>query len=48
MFSLRCAEQEVLARGSEEIDHLGVFPEPCLVLRTCWNDHDAARPQTRC
>src|SRR5438874_141135 len=36
-------EQEVLARWSEEIDHLGVFPEPSLVLRTARNDHNVAR-----
>src|SRR5260370_19002741 len=36
------AEQEVLAWRSEEIDHLGVFVEPCLVLRTSRNDHEVA------
>src|SRR5205809_1338162 len=36
-------EQEVLARWSEEIDHLGVFPEPSLVLRAARNDHNVAR-----
>jgi hypothetical protein len=43
LFSLRfAAEQEVVARRREEIDHLGVFAEPCFVLRTSWNDHDVA------
>src|SRR5262249_45783840 len=37
------AEQEVVARRREEIDHLAVFAEPSLVLRTSWNDHDVAR-----
>src|SRR5262249_53555429 len=36
------ASQEVIARRREEIDHLGVLAEPCLVLRTSWNDHDVA------
>ena len=31
-----------VARRREEIDHLGVFAEPCLVLRTSRNDHDVA------
>jgi hypothetical protein len=30
------------SRRREEIDHLGVFAEPCLMLRTSWNDHDVA------
>src|SRR6266487_3500092 len=34
------AEQEVVARRREEINHLGVFAEPCLVLRTSRNDHN--------
>src|SRR6516162_10406649 len=38
------ADQEVVARRCEEIDHLGVFAEPCLVLSTSRNDHDVARP----
>jgi hypothetical protein len=37
------AEKEVVARRREEIDHLGVFAKPCLVLRTSRNDHDVAR-----
>ena len=36
------AEQEVVARRREKIDYLGVFAEPCFVLRACWNDHDIA------
>jgi SAM-dependent methyltransferase len=32
--------QEVVARRREEINHLGVFAEPCLVLRTSRNDHN--------
>src|SRR5262249_5609598 len=36
------AEQEVVAWRSEEIDHLGVFAEPCLVLGASRNDHDVA------
>jgi hypothetical protein len=36
------AHQEVLARRCEEIDHLGVFAKPCLVLRASRNDHDVA------
>ena len=36
------AQQEVVARRREEIDHLAVFAEPSLVLRTSWNDHDVA------
>src|SRR6266567_1941252 len=34
------AEEEVVARRREEIDHLGVFPKPCLVLRASRNDHN--------
>ena len=34
------AEQEVVALRRKEIDHLGVFAEPCLVLRTSRNDDD--------
>src|SRR5262245_16272150 len=34
------AGEEVVARRGEEIDHLGVLAEPCLVLRTSWDDHD--------
>src|SRR5215472_17966545 len=34
------AEQEVVARRREEVDYLGVFAEPCLVLRTSRNDDD--------
>jgi len=37
------ANQEVVARRREEVDHLGVFAEPCLVFRTSRNDHDIAR-----
>ena len=36
------AKWEIVARRREEIDHLGVFVEPCLVLRTPRNDHDVA------
>ena len=36
------AEQAVVARGCEEIDHLGVVAEPGLVLRTSRNDHEVA------
>src|SRR5215813_7170965 len=36
------ANQEIVARRREEINHLGVFAEPCLVLRTSRNDHDVA------
>ena len=36
------APQEVLTRRCEEIDHLGMFAEPCLVLRTSRNDHNVA------
>src|SRR5215831_5073086 len=36
------APQEVLTRRCEEIDHLGVFAEPCLVLGTSRNDHNLA------
>jgi len=32
-----------LARRREEIDYLGVFAEPCLVIGTSRNDHDIAR-----
>jgi hypothetical protein len=43
------AEEEVVARRREEIDHLRVFAEPCLVLRTSRNDHTTLPwPQTRC
>src|SRR5262249_33801125 len=35
-------EQEVLARRCEEIDHLGIFAEPYLVLGTSRNDHNVA------
>src|SRR5882724_5363881 len=48
LFSLRAhiggfaAEQEVVARRREEIDHLGVFAVLCLVLHTSRNDHDVA------
>ena len=47
LFSLRscsgfAAEQAVVARGCEEIDHLGVVAEPGLVLRTSRNDHEVA------
>src|SRR5215472_2930364 len=38
------ANQEIVARRREEINHLGVFAEPCLVLRTSRNDHDVALP----
>jgi hypothetical protein len=34
------AEKEVVAPRREEIDHLGVFAEPCLVLSTSRNDHN--------
>jgi len=34
------AEEEVVARRSEEIDHLGVFAESCLVLCTSRHDDD--------
>src|SRR6266487_5835890 len=34
------AEEEVVARRREEIDHLAVFAEPCLVLGTSRNDHN--------
>src|SRR5262249_26793802 len=33
------ADEEVVARRREEIDHLRVFAEPSLVLCTCWNNH---------
>src|SRR5262249_1535814 len=36
------ADEEVVTRRREEIDHLSVFAEPCLVLRTSRNDHDVA------
>ncbi len=36
------ASQEIVARWCEEIDHLSIFSEPCLMLRACWNDHDVA------
>ena len=36
------ADEEVVARRREEIDHLGVFGEPPFVLRTSRNDHDVA------
>jgi hypothetical protein len=35
-------QQKVLTRRCEEIDHLGIFAEPCLVLRTSRNDHNVA------
>src|SRR5437016_6977894 len=38
------ATQEVVARRHEEVDHLGVFAEPCLVQRTSRNDDDVALP----
>src|SRR6266566_2315491 len=34
------AEQEVVARRREEIDHFTVFAEPSLVLRTSRNNHN--------
>src|SRR5262245_7963602 len=37
------ADEEVVARRREEIDHLGVFAEPCLVFRASRNDHKVAR-----
>src|SRR5262245_59768131 len=36
------ADEEVVARRREEIDHLGVFGEPPFVLGTSRNDHDVA------
>src|SRR5215510_5419337 len=36
------AQQEVVARRREEIDHFAVFAKPSLVLRTSRNDHDVA------
>jgi hypothetical protein len=36
------AGQEIVARWCEEIDHLSVFSEPCLVLDACRNDDDVA------
>src|SRR5262245_43282103 len=36
------ADEEVVARRGEEIDHLCVFAEPPFVLRAPWNDHDVA------
>ena len=36
------AEQEVVARRREEINHLGVFAEPSLALRASRNDHEVA------
>src|SRR6266566_8574082 len=36
------AQQEVVARRREEIDHFAVFAKPSLVLRTYRNDHDVA------
>ena len=36
------AEEEVVARRRKEIDHLGIFAEPSLVLGTSRNDHDVA------
>src|SRR5262245_28437846 len=37
-----CRQAGVVARRREEIDHLGVFAEPCLVLDTSRNDYDVA------
>jgi hypothetical protein len=37
------ADEEVVARRREEIDHLRVFAEPSLVLRISWNNYDVAR-----
>jgi hypothetical protein len=37
------ARQEIVARRCEEIHHLSVFSEPCLVLEAGWNDRDVPR-----
>src|SRR5262245_10762198 len=47
LFNLRSCRRVCRRGGSrrrrrEEIDHLGVFAEPCLVLGTSRNDHDVA------
>jgi hypothetical protein len=36
-------EPEIAALDDGAVDHLGVFVEPSLVLRTSRNDHDVAR-----
>src|SRR5262249_51274970 len=41
------AGEEVVARRREEIDHLAVFAEPCLMLHSSRHDTTSPWPQTR-